>query len=178
MAADSFAKLKKINFIIALIILVLYNSCSSPKYFYDFESRERQIELRKNRSGNIFANIGLSMVSVVVMSTVNVDVGLYPETQEFKKLKIINPTSDSIYINMLTNVFWDENNYCDFLDIRIPPKQKCKVLVPVNADYNLYFSNTTENGDDELLEINTDKIKKISLNPGITIIKDSTNLYH
>lgn len=176
MAANSTSKLKKINYITLLTIALLFYSCSSPKYFYDSNSRDRQIELRKNRTGNTFANIGLSVASIFVMAAVNVDVGLFPEGQEFKKLKVINPTNDTIYINMLTDVFWDEDNYCDFMDIRIPPKQKCRVLVPVNANYNLYFSNTSENDDDELMEIFTNDIKKISLYPGLTHPKDSINL--
>ena len=140
------------------------------------DSRERQIELRKNRSGNIFADIGLSIASLFMMAAVNVDVGLFPDEQEFKKLKIINPSKDTLFVNMLTDAIWDEDNYCDFMDIRIPPKQKCRVLVPVNANYNMYFSNTTENDDDELIEIFTNNIKKISLYPGLTHPKDSINL--
>jgi hypothetical protein len=68
---------------------------------------------------------------------------------------------------MLTDIYWDENNYCDFMDIRIPPKKNCKILVPVNAEYNVYFSNTAQNDDDELLQINTSEFKKISLKTGI-----------
>lgn len=155
-----------------LFIFVLIASCSSPKYFHDSVSRERQKELKNHRSGNIFSDIGLTIASIFVLATVDLDMNLYPEGQEFKKLKIINPTNDTLYVNMLTDVFWDEENYCDFLDIRIPSKSKCKVLVPVDANYNLYFSNTVESDDDEFLEINTNDLKKISLYPGLTKIDE------
>lgn len=167
---------RKQLFFFFIAILVLLFSCSSPKYFHDQVSRERQIELKKNRTGNIFTDIGLSIASVFVLAAVNVDVGLYPEEQEFKYIKVINPTNDTIYINMLTDVYWDEDNYCDFMDIRIPPKQKCKVLVPLNANYNLYFSDTTESDDDELIEISTNDLKRISLYPGLTQLVDTLHL--
>ena len=104
-----------------------------------------------------------------VSAVANVDAGIYPEGHEFKKLKLKNPTSDTVYVNMLTNVFWDEDNYCDFMDIRIPPYEICKILVPVDANYNVYFSNTPESDDDELLEINTDDFRKLTLLPNAKI---------
>jgi hypothetical protein len=58
------------------------------------------------------------------------------------------------------------------MNIRIPPKQSCRMLVPVNASYNIYFSNTPQTDDDELLEINTTEKKRISLQPGMTLISD------
>ncbi|HKI88467.1 MAG TPA: hypothetical protein VKA38_05520 [Draconibacterium sp.] len=151
-----------------IAIAILFFSCSSQKYFHDTVSRDRQMELKKHRSGNVFADIGLTIASMFVMTAANVNLGLYPEGQDFKKLKLINPTSDTLFVNMLTDVFWDKENYCDFMDIRIPPNEKCKILVPVDANYNLYFSNTFKSEDDEMLEINTNEIKKISLYPGLT----------
>ena len=161
------------NQIVTFLLMVAFTiSCSSPKYFHDTVSRDRQIELKKHRSGNVFADVGLTMASIFISTAVNVELGVYPTGQDFKKLRIINPTSDTLYVNMLTDVYWDENNYCDFMDIRIPPNEKCKMLVPVDANYNLYFSNTLESDDDEMLEINTNKVKKISLYPGLTKTKN------
>lgn len=105
-----------------------------------------------------------------------VDIGWYPSEQEFKKINLINPTNDTLYVNMLTDVYWDKENYCDFMDIRIPAKKNCKVLVPVNANYNLYFSNTPESTDDEMLKVFTSDIKKVSLSPGITVVNNTINL--
>ncbi len=155
-------------FLVSLSILFLLFSCSTPKYFHDPLSKNRQVELKNKRSGNTFANIGLVISSAIVGDVTGVDIDYLPEGQEFKKLKIINPTKDTLFINMLTDVFWDEENYCDFMDIRIPPGKKCKVLVPVDANYNLYFSNTLESDDDEMLEINTSQTKNLSLIPGLT----------
>jgi hypothetical protein len=77
---------------------------------------------------------------------------------------------------MLADVYWDEENYCDFMDIRIPPHSNCKVLVPTDANYNLYFSNTQESEDDEKINFYTNGIKKISLYPGLTLNNDTINL--
>ncbi|NQU54737.1 MAG: hypothetical protein HQ522_19620 [Bacteroidetes bacterium] len=157
-------------------VFVFLFSCSSPKYFYDQSSLERQKELKKDRSGNVLTDIGIGIISIFSSAALDVDFGWYPSEQEFKKIKLINPCSDTMYINMLTDVYWDKEDYCDFMDIRIPPKTTCKVLVPVNANYNLYFSKTPEDTDDEMLEIFTSDIKRISLYPGITVENDTINL--
>jgi hypothetical protein len=158
------------------LVFIFNNSCSTGKYIHDPSSKKRQKELRKHRSGNVFKDIGLSMASVFVLAAVDVDLDLYPEANQFKKLKLINPTSDTIFVNMLADVYWDEENYCDFMDIRIPPHSNCKVLVPTDANYNLYFSNTQESEDDEKINFYTNGIKKISLYPGLTLNNDTINL--
>ena len=151
-------------------------SCSSPKYFHDQSSFERQKELKKDRSGNVASDIGIGILSAFSSAAFEVDLGWYPSEQEFKKIKLNNPTRDTVYVNMLTDVYWDENDYCDFMDIRIPPNENCKVLVPLNANYNLYFSNTSESDDDEMIEVFTNDIKNISLKPGLISLNDTTNL--
>ena len=118
----------------------------------------------------------MGILSIFTDAALNVESSWVPSEQEFKKLNLINPTSDTIYVNMLTDVYWDEEDYCDFMDIRLPPKTNCKVLVPVNTNYNLYFSNTPESDDDEMLEIFTSDLKRVSLYPGLTIVNDTLNL--
>jgi len=163
------------HFTLLALLSILIISCSTPKYFNDPVSFKRQKELKKHRTGNIFGDIGMGMASVFTMAALNVDIGLYPGERQFKKLKLINPSPDTLYVNMLTDVYWDEDNYCDFMDIRIPPKQSCKVLVPVSASYNLYFRNTAAN-DDEMLEIFTDDLRKVALTPGMTLRADSLEI--
>jgi len=160
---------KKQPFIILFSIVILLGySCSTPKYFHNEQSYKRQKELQNSRSSNVFTDITLGILSVASAAAFETEVVWYPTEQRFKKLNLINPTTDTIYINMLTDVLWDEFDYCDFMDIRIPPKMDCKVLVPTDASYNLYFSNTPESDDDEMLEIYTSDISKLTLYPGIT----------
>lgn len=167
---------KQLTYFLLTTFTITCLSCSSPKHFHDTSSYERQKELKNDRKGNVLSDIGLGLLSIFSEAALEVNMGWYPSEQEFKKLNLINPTKDTMYINMLTDLLWDENNYCDFMDIRIPPKTNCKVLVPVEANYNLYFSNTPESTDDEMLEIFTSDINKLSLYPGITAVNDTINL--
>jgi len=151
-------------FVLALVFL---QACAAPQFFHDPSSMERQKELRSSRTSNVFVDIG-SVISTSIIG-VALETGIvFPMTgQHFKKINLVNTTSDTMYINMLTDVFWDENNYCDFMDIRIPPKHNCKVMVPIDANYNLYFSTTPQSEDDELLEINTSATKRVKLPTGL-----------
>lgn len=47
-------------------------------------------------------------------------------------------------------------------------------MVPMNAAYNLYFSNTPQSDDDEMIEIYTTDVKRFSLNPGMTLEADTS----
>jgi hypothetical protein len=168
----------KKHYLILFLINFLLASCATPKYIYDKSSYERQKELRGCRAGNIFCDVIAGAGSLVSASVFETEVEFYPSEQQFKKLKLENPTNDTIYVNMLTDLIWDKEDYCDFMDIRIPPQAHCKVLVPVNADYHLYFSNTPRQDDDEMLEIQTSAINKIALTPGHISSIDSLTAEH
>jgi len=167
---------RQLTYILFLGVAISVFSCSTPKYIYDSSSLNRQKELHGTRSSNVLGEILTGSISVVSSAILATEVQWQPTEQQFKKINLVNPTSDTIYVNMLTDIYWDKENYCDFMDIRIPPKKNCKVLVPVNANYNLYFSNTPEEGDDEMLKIFMGKLKSISLYPGLTVLNDSINL--
>lgn len=162
----------KKHYIYTLVILFSLFSfgCAAPQYFHDITSMERQKDLRESRSVNIFSDIIVGISTVCISAALDTEIEFYPHDQQFKKIKLQNPTSDTIYVNMLTDVYWDKNDYCDFMDIRIPPYMNCKVMVPVEANYHLYFSNTPQSDDDELLEIFTSDIRRISLKPGMTLL--------
>ncbi len=159
-------------FIIGILLLF---SCSSPQYFHDTSSFERQKDLQNARAGNVFGEIFLGVTSVCMAAAFDGEVEYYPSEQQFKKLKLLNPTADTMYVNMLTDLYWDKDNYCDFMDIRIPPLEECGVLVPINANYNLYFSTTPQSDDDEMLEIFTTNVKRISLKPNMTVLGENDN---
>ncbi|MDX8340332.1 hypothetical protein SLH46_14115 [Draconibacterium sp. IB214405] len=154
--------------------VLLFTSCAAPQYIHDTSSYERQKELRANRSGNVFVDIMSGVGSVFVAAMLDCEVDYVPSDQEFKKLKLVNPTNDTLYINMLTDLVWDNENYCDFMDIRIPPKLNCKVMVPMHAAYHLYFSNTPESEDDEMIQIYTTDVKRFTLTPGMTLEADTS----
>lgn len=111
----------------------------------------------------------------MLSATLDTDIEFEANDRSFKKLKLENTSNDTMYVNMLSDLYWDENDFCDFMDIRIPPKRTCKVMVPMDATYNLYYSTTPEGDDDELLEIFTNDFKKLQLKQGINKLKTETN---
>ncbi|HYQ57509.1 MAG TPA: hypothetical protein VEP89_09185 [Draconibacterium sp.] len=167
---------KHLPYFLILSMFMLLQSCSSPKYIYDKSSYERQKELRSSRGGNVFVDVMAGIGTVFVGAMLECEIDYFPSEQQFKKLNLINPTNDTIYVNMLTDLVWDNQNYCDFMDIRIPPKLNCKVMVPMHAAYNLYFSNTPQSDDDEMIEIYTTDVKRFSLYPGMTLEAGTSSL--
>ena len=165
---------KNQTYLLIISTILLFASCSTPEYIHDTSSYERQKELHNNRSGNAFIDVMAGVGSVFVAAMLDCEVEYIPSEQEFKKLKLINPTNDTLYVNMLTDLVWDNENYCDFMDIRIPPKLHCKVMVPMHAAYNLYFSNTPESDDDEMIQIYTTDVKRFTLYPGMTLEADTS----
>ncbi|MFV0593238.1 MAG: hypothetical protein ACK5M7_17830 [Draconibacterium sp.] len=121
-----------------LIVLFFLEACATPRHIYDPLSMARQKELRQARSKNVFADVGINLANTVIGVALETGVAYDISEQQFKKIKLLNFSSDTMYVNMLTDVFWDKNNYCDFMDIRIPPKSNCKVMVPIDAAYNLW----------------------------------------
>ncbi len=165
----------KTVYIISTLFVFLIISCSSPKYIYNTDSYNRQQELQEMRSEKVFGEI-LNFSSTIISAAFDSEYDLWiPGEQHLKKLNLINPTSDTIYVNMLSDVYWTDSVYCDFMDIRIPPKERLKILVPLDTNYNLYFSNTPQNDDDELMEINTDDVKQITLKPSVNLLSNTSN---
>jgi len=163
------------RFLFVIFTAFIFTACSSPKYIYNESSYNRQKELQTCRGKNIAKEISLGLFSACTAATLDMEFSYYPSEQQFKKLKLINSTTDTMYINMLTDVFWDTKNYCDFMDIRIPPKKSTKILVPVDVNYNIYFSITPQNDDDELLHIFTSDLKQLSLYPEMTRFLEAGN---
>jgi len=155
-----------------IITLLILNSCNSYRYIYDPDSKQRQHKLQNTRAGNACGDIFLFMGSVFVEAVSGIYVGYVPERQEFKRIKLVNPTLDTMYVNMVTDLIWDKENYCDFWDIRIPPNDRCRLLLPVDANYNIYFGTSDNPEEDGLLEINTTEKRKITLFP--TVTRDTT----
>ena len=168
-----FTMANRLLFIIFTVFIL--SACSSPKYIYNQESYNRQKELQTCRGKNIAKEISLGLFSACTAATLDMEFSYYPSEQQFKKLKLINSTTDTMYVNMLTDVFWDTKNYCDFMDIRIPPERSTKILVPVDVNYNIYFSITPQNDDDELLHIFTSDLGQLSLYPGMTRFLEAKN---
>ena len=113
-------------------------------------------------------DVAIQILNVITLSSLNLD--MEPETtpRSFKRIKLYNHSNDTMRVNLLTNVFWKEDQYNDIMDIRIPPKQFSRLMVPLGAEYNVYFRDSAE-GQDEMITINTSKRRRIGLTPGMTL---------
>ena len=163
---------KKFYFGILSIVLLL-SSCSSTKYIYDTSSYERQHELKNSRNGAVAGDVILAGFSLFFTAATGTEFEYYPSEQRFKKILLRNPTVDTVYVNMLTDVYWDKLDYCDFMDIRIPPGKNCRILCPVNAEYNVYFRNKWEKEEDEMITINTSSLSSVKLEPAARLTTQS-----
>lgn len=157
--------MKKLFYLIISFILIILTSCSSPAYIRDSTSYQRQKDLINSRSAAVVGDVLLATTALVSAAVLETDCFWYPSQTRFKKIALLNPANDTLYVNMLTDVYWDTEDYCDFMDIRIPPGKTCRILCPVDAEYNIYFSNTSNADDDEMLTINTRNISKLKLKP-------------
>lgn len=158
----------KFRFKISLpVLFLLAVSCTSTQYIYDAESRQRQEDLLSKRATNTGCEMAGCMSSVILSALLNTDLGYVPSEPEFRKLKLVNTTPDTMYVNMLTDMKWDTAAYVDFNDVRIPPLQTWRVLVPIGIDYNLYFGTGDNPEKDELIQLNTAGKRTFRLAPGI-----------
>ncbi len=171
----------KHRFASLLALGILLNSCITYQYIRDPQTLKLQKEIRGTRTGNVLGDSFLTLGSGVVAALTGVYVGYTPGARNLRHLSLLNQSADTLQVNMLTDQVWKDSTYCDFRNIRIPPGEKCRLLVPVNSVYNLYFSNTPDSEeDDEFLEINTSLNSKIILTPGMTLENksDTTKTIH
>ena len=158
--------MRTINRIVVLIIsLSLIFSCTTSVYITDPVSAQRQREMMSNRTGTNILEGGLLVVSTVVAVFTGVVVYPRPQEQSFRKLVLLSQSKDTLFINMVTNYQWKESGYADIRDIVMPPFKKAKVIVPMGADYNVYFRNNYFAPDDEKLEVNTSNKRRLKLKP-------------
>ena len=154
---------KSIAFFITFLI---FSSCVTSAYITDQESIERQKEMRKYRTGVNFAEAGVLFASVVGEAFTGINIYPEPSPQSFRKMKLINASTDTLYINMVTDWLWKDSVYSDIREIVMPPRESAKVIVPLGAAYNVFFRTDYNAPDDEKVEINTAEIGRIRLNPG------------
>jgi len=154
-----------------LLVAGLVNgACHSLSYINDEESVDRQKELHRKRLGNTARNIALSIGSMVGALFTGVYVSFIPSERNMKRVALINQGTDTMQVNMLSGETGEAENYCDFLNIRIPPQKTCRLLVPESTMYNLYFREVNDTSDvDEVLELDVSEISKIRLAPGMTV---------
>ena len=152
-----------------LAVILCCGGCTSTRYLTDSGSIDRQHDMRKNRVGKNIGEGCLNMTFFILAAVVNSEFEPLESERTFKRISIKNESTDTLFVNMVTDVVWKETGYCDIMGIALPSGARQKLLVPYPAAYNVYFR--TSSSEEEKLEIRTDnKQKNIRLKPGMTKI--------
>jgi hypothetical protein len=149
------------------ILFLWLLSCSVSGYITDPESIKRQKKMHEYRTG---VNIGegfLVMGSAISAAFTGVDFYPNPQQQSYRKMKLINESKDTLFVNLITDWQWKDSTYFDIREIVMPPQKAAKVIVPIGIAYNVYFRNDYSAPDDEKVEINTAQTGKVKLKPAL-----------
>jgi hypothetical protein len=158
---------KNFKIIGLLAAIVCCGGCTSTRYLTDAQSIERQHDMRRNRTGTNVGDVLLSVAAAVISGALDTPYEVPQSERAFKRITIENTSSDTLFVNMVTDVEWKESGYCDIMGIVLPPQAKQKLLTPFPAAYNIYFR--TPFSEEEKIEIRNDgKHRRFSLRPGIT----------
>jgi hypothetical protein len=141
-------------------------SCTSTRHLTDSISIDRQHDMRANRAGVNIGDVFINIANLFISGALNTGFEVSQSERSFKRITIVNESTDSLFVNMVTDVVWKESGYCDIMGIVLPPGAKQKLLTPYPAAYNVYFR--TPFTEEEKLEIRTDgKHRRFVLRPGI-----------
>jgi hypothetical protein len=157
------------NYILVLVAVILCcGGCTSTRYLTDSTSIERQHDMRVNRVGKNIGEGFLNITFLILSGVLNSEFVPVESERAFKRISIINESTDSLFVNMVTDIVWKEQGYCDIMGIVLPPGARQKLLVPYPAAYNVFFQ--TPFSGEEKLEIRTDsKHRNFRLKSGMTI---------
>jgi hypothetical protein len=123
--------------------------------------------MRKHRSGVNAGDALLSIVNLFVSNALDSEYEISQSDRAFKRMTIVNESPDSLYVNMVTDIVWKEDGYCDIMGIVLPPEARQKLLVPYPAAYNVYFR--TPFSEEEKIEFRSDnKHRILKLRAGMT----------
>lgn len=167
--------MKQLIFIsLVLAVLICCGGCTNTRYLTDSTSINRQHDMRSNRVGKNIGEGCLNMSFMILAAVLNTEFSPVESEREFKRITLKNESSDSLIINMVTDIVWKETGYCDIMGIVLPPQAKQKLLVPYPAAYNVYFK--TPYSEEEKLEVRTDNNRRIiKLKAGMTKIQIEEN---
>lgn len=156
--------------LLVLTVITLCGGCTNTRYLTDPTSIERQHDMRAHRTSRNMGDVGINIASIFISAIFNIPTETYSSERTFKRISIVNQSADSLYVNMVTDILWKEDGYCDIMGIVLPPGAKQKLLVPYPAAYNAYFQSPYS--EEEKLEVRTDhKLRKINLKAGMTHVQ-------
>ncbi len=158
-------RLKTITLVLAAIIC--FGGCTSTRYLTDSKTIDRQHDMRANRSGVNIGDVFINIANLFISGALNTGFEVSQSERAFKRITIVNESTDSLFVNMVTDVVWKESGYCDIMGIALPAGAHQKLLAPYPAAYNVYFR--TPFTEEEKLEIRTDSNhRRFVLRAGMT----------
>lgn len=158
---------KKNTLILVLEVLLCCGGCTNTRYLTDSKSIGRQHDMRKHRSGVNAGDALLSIVNLFVSNALDSEYEISQSDRAFKRMTIVNESPDSLYVNMVTDIVWKEDGYCDIMGIVLPPDARQKLLVPYPAAYNVYFK-TPFSGEEKIEFRSDNKHRILKLRAGMT----------
>lgn len=161
---------RNIFLILLLAAIIGGGGCTNTRYLTDPLSIGRQKNMKSNRVGKNIVEGCVNTSLFILAGLLYFDFEPVESERAFKKISIINQSTDTLFVNMVTDVVWKESGYCDIMGIVLPPGAKQKLLLPYPAAYNVYFQ--TPFTEEEKLEVHTDsKLRRINLRAGMTMVK-------
>ena len=153
-----------------LTAILLWGGCTSTRYLTDPTSIGRQRDMKKNRTGGNIEDVGTNFASFLLAVFFDISFDVSSGERAFKRISLVNESTDTLYVNMVTDIVWKESGYCDIMGIELPPGARQKLLVPYPAAYNIYFRSPFSEVE-EKLEVNTEnKRRRINLKDGMTLV--------
>jgi hypothetical protein len=138
-------------------------ACRVSSYLTDQKSIELQKSLRKHRTG-VNIGEGILVAGSAVFSLFTGLVFFTPQTQAYRRLKLVSQSKDTLFVNMVTDWKWKDSTYFDLREIVIPPQKSIKLVVPNGISYNIYFRTKYDAPDDDKVELNTGETRVVKLN--------------
>lgn len=150
-----------------LAVLIILGGCTNTRYMTDPMSRGRQRDMKKHRVNNNVGEAFRNFFNMILSEAIDTEYEMTKSDRAFKRISIVNESTDTLFVNMVTDIVWQESGYCDIMGVVLPPGEKQKMLVPYPAAYNVYFK--TPYSEEENIEIRTDnKHRRFVLRSGMT----------
>lgn len=154
-----------------LTAILLWGGCTNTRYLTDPTSIGRQRDMRSNRTGANVGDVAINFANIFIAAILNTSYEPYSRDRNFKRISLVNESTDTLYVNMVTDIVWKESGYCDIMGIELPPGARQKLLVPYPAAYNIYFRSPFSE-EEEKLEVRTEnKRRRIKLKEGMTLVE-------
>jgi hypothetical protein len=145
-------------------VIGLSGGCASTKYITDHNSIYLQHQMHVHRSGVKTGDILLNTANFIMSVTLGTEFEITASERAFKHIVIGNESVDTMTVNMVTDIEWEDSVYCDIMGIVLPPKAQQKLLVPYPAAYHIFYCTPYRSEDSLLIQTN-DKKKQYNLIP-------------